>query len=214
MCVSAQASFIVGAGTGAIGLATLRRARSTPRQSLALVPCFFALQQASEGVVWLHMNGDFHVTPLSRMAQYLYLIFALVFWPAYAPFAVTMAEQMPLRRTICKLGLAAGLLVAGYNVFQLVISTETPRVVGQSIQYGYGEGYFPERLIYGFVALIPLFISSLRKLWMLGALAFIGFVTSDYLYYSAFISVWCFLAATICVLLYFILKDNEKIAVA
>jgi len=81
MCVSAQASFIVRAGTGAVGLAALKRARSTLHLWLALVPFFFALQQASEGVVWLHVNGDFHATPIRRIAQYTYLAFALVSGP-------------------------------------------------------------------------------------------------------------------------------------
>jgi len=212
MCVSAQASFIVGAGTGVIGLATFKRARSTPRQWLALVPGFFALQQASEGFVWLHLNGAFHATPLSRIAQYIYLMFALVFWPAYAPFAVTMSEKVRFRRILCSLVVVAGLVVSTFNMFQLVASSRSPAVVGQSIQYGYGEGYFPSRLAYGFVALMPLFISSLRKMWILGVLALFGFVISDYLYYGAFISIWCFFAAIISILLYFILKDNEKIA--
>lgn len=211
MCVSAQASFIVGAGTGAIGLVTFKRARSTPHQWLALVPCFFALQQASEGVVWLHLKGDFQATPLSRIAQYIYLMFALVFWPAYAPFAVTMSEKVPLRRLLCSLAVVAGLLVSAFNTFQLVISSQVPAVVGHSIQYGFGDGYFPSRLTYGFVAMMPLFISSLRKMWVLGALALVGFIVSDYLYYNAFVSVWCFLAAIISVSLYLILKDNEKI---
>jgi len=211
MCVSAHASFIVGAGTGAVGLAALKRARSTPHQWLALVPCFFALQQASEGVVWLHLNGGFHVTPISRIAQYTYLIFALVFWPAYAPFALTMSEQMKFRRALCILAAMGGLSVSAYNIFQLVVSTESPAVLGQSIRYGYEEGY-RARLAYGIVAMMPLFISSLRKMWMLGALALLGFVVSDYLYNTTFISVWCFFAATISVLLYFILKDNEGTA--
>jgi hypothetical protein len=37
-----------------------------------------------------------------------------------------------------------------------------------------------------------------------------GFVVADSLYYEAFISVWCFYAAVISIILYFILKDNEE----
>jgi hypothetical protein len=213
MCVSAQASFIVGAGTGAVGLATFKRAYSTPRQWLALAPCLFGLQQASEGAVWLHLNGGFHATPLGRIAQYTYLMFALVFWPSYAPFAVAMSEEMKFRRILCWLAVAAGVLVSAFNMFQLVTGSNLPTVVGHSIRYGYAEGYFPSRLTYGIAAMMPLFISSLRKMWLLGAVALFGFAVSDRLYYEAFVSVWCFFAAIVSILVYFILKANEKFAV-
>ena len=210
MCFSAEASFIAAAGTGSIGLATFNRERSTSLRWLALAPGFFALQQASEGLVWLHLNGNIEAAPLSRIAQYIYLMFAMVFWPTYAPLAVTMSEKVRFRRILCSLIVVVGLLVSVFNAFQLVISSEAPAVLGHSIKYGYGDGYFPWRLTYGIVSMIPLFISSLRKMWLLGGLALMGFVVADALYYEAFISVWCFYAAVLSIILYFILKDNEK----
>jgi len=140
-------------------------------------------------------------------------MFALVFWPAYVPFAFTMSEQMQFRRALCIAAGMGGLLVSAYNIFQLVGNTALPTVLGQSIHYGFEENY-PARLTYGIVTMMPLFISNLRKMWILGALALLGFVVSDYLYNTVFISVWCFFAATISVLLYFILKDNERTAVS
>ncbi len=47
-------------------------------------------------------------------------------------------------------------------------------------------------------------------MWILGGLALMGFVVADSLYYEAFISVWCFYAAVISIILYFILRDNEE----
>ena len=210
MCFSAQASFVVAAGTGSIGLATFNRERSSSLRWLALAPGFFALQQASEGLVWLHLNGNIEAAPLSRIAQYIYLTFAMVFWPTYAPFAVTMSEKIRFRRCLCSLVVVVGLLMSAFNAYQLVISSEAPAVLGHSIKYGYGDGDFSWRLTYGIVSLIPLFISSLRKMWILGTLALLGFVVSDSLYYEAFVSVWCFYAAVISIALYLILKDNEE----
>jgi hypothetical protein len=209
MCFSVEASFIVAAGTGSIGLATFNRARSTSLRWLALVPEFFALQQASEGLVWLHLSGNIEVASLGRIAQAIYLIFAMVFWPIYAPFAIMMSEKVRFRRIVCSLLVAVGLLVSAFNALQLVIGSETPAVLGHSIKYGYGDGDFSWRLTYGIVSLIPLFISSLRKMWILGGLALLGFVVSDSLYHEAFVSVWCFYAAVISIALYLILKDNE-----
>ncbi len=210
MCVSAQASFIVGAGTGVVGLAALKRASPTPRRWLALVPCFFAIQQVSEGVVWLHLTGQFNVTPVTKAAQYIYLTFALVFWPVYAPFAVTIAEQIRFRRRLCKFAAMGGALVSLYNLNQLVGIEQSPTVLGHSIRYGYGEAYLPERFAYGVAAMMPLFISSLRKMWVLGVLAMLGFGVADYFFYTVFTSVWCFFTAILSVSLYFILRDNEN----
>jgi uncharacterized protein DUF6629 len=210
MCFSAEASFIAAAGTGFIGLASFNRERSTSLRWLALVPGLFALQQASEDVVWLHLEGNIEAVLVGRIARYTYLMFAMIFWPIYAPLAVALSEKIQLRRMICLLIVIIGLAVSTFNAFQLVIGSETPAVLGHSIKYGYGDGYRSWRIFYGIVSMIPLFISSLRKVWILGGLALLGFAISDTLYYQAFISVWCFYAAITSTILYFILKDNEK----
>ena len=209
MCFSAQASFIAAAGTGAIGVATFHRDRSTTLRWLALVPGFFALQQASEGLVWLHLKGIIDAAPLDRIAQSIFLTFALVFWPTYAPLAVMMSERMRFRRILCSVALVSGLSVSLFNASHL-IGLEAPVVLGHSIKYGYGDGYLSWRLFYGIVSLSPLFISSLRRMWILGSLALLGFVISDSFYYEAFVSVWCFYAAVISMVLYFILRENEE----
>jgi hypothetical protein len=210
MCYSAEASLIVGAGTGVVGCAAYQRMRSTPLKWLALVPCFFAVQQASEGIVWLHLNSHSQSTVESLLASYLYLFFALIFWPLYSSFAVLMSERIHWKRILCIATISAGLLIAVYNISELILIPEAPTVVGQSIHYGYADGPYPSRILYGFVAMMPLFVSSLRRLWILGTLALSGFIISDYFYYEVFTSVWCFFAATFSVLLYFILKANEN----
>ena len=210
MCFSAEASFIAAAGTGFIGLASFNRERSTSLRWLALVPGLFALQQASEGLVWLHLEGNIEAALVGRVARYIYLTFAMVLWPTYAPFAVALSERIRFRRVVCWLIVTIGLAVSTFNAFQLVVGSETPAVLGYSIKYGYEDGYLSWRLSYGIVSMIPLFISSLRRMWILGGLALLGFVVSNTLYYQAFISVWCFYAAIISTILYFILKANEK----
>jgi hypothetical protein len=63
MCISAEASFAVGASLGVTGIATLRCAGAKPLPRLAAVSVLFAAQPGAEGVVWVvvrsygHANG-------------------------------------------------------------------------------------------------------------------------------------------------------------
>ena len=53
MCFSATASFSVGAILLGLGTLTLKAARRPPELVLAAIPLLFAIQQLSEGVIWL-----------------------------------------------------------------------------------------------------------------------------------------------------------------
>jgi hypothetical protein len=53
MCFSATASFIAFGVTGAIGLASVSRIRSSNELPLAAIPLVFASQQGIEGLLWL-----------------------------------------------------------------------------------------------------------------------------------------------------------------
>ena len=57
MCFSATGSFATAGVLMAIGGVSLSRASSKPLRRLAVIPTFFAAQQAAEGIVWLTI-GD------------------------------------------------------------------------------------------------------------------------------------------------------------
>ena len=58
MCFSATASFSAGALLLGIGVLTLRLA-SRPREwPIAAIPLLFAVQQLSEGVIWLTFSRE------------------------------------------------------------------------------------------------------------------------------------------------------------
>ena len=206
MCFSAEASFTVATVAGIAGVATASRVGTRPVRWLAGIPCFFAMQQAAEGVVWLHFNGGFQATRFSLTALYIYLFFALIFWPTYVPIAVRVSEQRPWKRNVTLAALIVGLCVSAYNVLSLATREILPTVVEQSIQYG--EGDISQKLTYGLAAVLVLYMSSIKKMWMIGTLAVMAFIVSEYSFHMAFISVWCFFAAIISVGLFFILKDE------
>src|SRR5262249_18220295 len=95
MCFSPEASFIARAAllpprASCLAPPARRRPRRLP---LAAVPLAFAVQQASEGVVWLALgSGD---AGLTRAASLVFLFFALAFWPFWVAAQAAVAEPSP-----------------------------------------------------------------------------------------------------------------------
>ena len=84
MCYSAPASFSAAIILAVIGVVVIYR---KPKRllPLALIPCFFAIQQFAEGFVW--------IDPESTLPKSTYLFFAYAFWPMWIPFATFFAEE-------------------------------------------------------------------------------------------------------------------------
>ena len=204
MCISAEASFAVSAGLGVTGIATWRCVGAKPLPWLAAVPALFAVQQCAEGVVWLYLNGGFQQTSASLAAQYVYLLFAYVWWPSYMPLAVALDEPVPWRRRWAYVAVIGGLCVSAFDTYYVFTTDLTPVVVGHSIQYG--QGAVTARMTYGTFSLLPLFISSIPKLWILGALSLLMFIVAESFFPLTFISVWCMLAAVSSVVVWFVVK--------
>ena len=91
MCFSATASFLTasfltGGLTGTIGIAALAQTTGRRQWPLAAMPLFFAVQQGTEGVLWLTLP----VAPTGSLSSFLVilsLLMATVFWPIYVPTA-------------------------------------------------------------------------------------------------------------------------------
>jgi hypothetical protein len=208
MCISAEASFAVSASLGVTGIATWRSAGAKPLPWLAAVPTLFAVQQCAEGVVWLFLNDGFHHTSVSHIAQYVYLLFALVWWPTYMPLAVALAESVPWRRRWAFAAVVGGLCVSMFDTYYVFTTDLTPVVVDHSILYG--QGAITARMTYGFISLPPLFIASIPKLWILGTLCFVTFIIAELFFPLTFISVWCILAAVSSVVLWYVVRNYGK----
>jgi hypothetical protein len=172
---------------------------------LAAVPSLFAIQQCAEGVVWLYLNGGFQHTSISHTAQCVYLMFALLWWPIYTPLAVTLAEPVPWRRRWSLVAVIGGCCISAVELYSLFTTDVTPIVVGHSTQYG--EGAVTARMTYGVVALLPLFITSITKLWVLGALSVTTFLIAELFLPLTFISVWCILAAVSSIVEWYVVKS-------
>ena len=134
MCFSAAASFVTAGAVGAIGAAALSRVKDLRELALAVTPVLFGLQQAIEGWQWLTLP----LAPESSTSTgltVLYLFFAEVFWPLYAPIAVWLVEPSERRRQFMVVCLVVGVGVGSYLLLPLLTQPHSASIVEGHIVY-------------------------------------------------------------------------------
>lgn len=207
MCFSAEASFTVGTILGVIGVATLKQVHHWSRLLISLIPLLFAIQQIMEGIIWVHMDGEFISTPFSETIVYLYLFFAWVLWPVYIPITFLLSEKVPWKRYTCIICLLIGIVLTANNMQALFSEEIILSILGNSLFYGSSPAY--DNMLYGIAIILPIFISSIPGMWVFGAGLLITFIVSQIIYALTFTSVWCFFCAAVSILLFRILKKEE-----
>ena len=202
MCFSATASLATGALLLGIGTLTLKSARRPRDLPFAAIPMVFAIQQLTEGVIWLTFSLDAPL--LNAVMTYVYSFFSHVLWPVYVPVAVWLMEPPGWRRRALFASVAAGSAVGVYLLYILVAFSVVSRPVGQHIEY-VSPHFFAAvtmTLYLMSTALSPM-LSTHRVVKVFGVLALMSFAGAYTFYATWFISVWCFFAALLSVVVYF-----------
>ena len=201
MCFSATASFVAGASLSAIGVATLRAARHKSEIPFAAIPVLFGVQQITEGVIWLTFRHDAPVLKQSMTA--IYSVFSHVLWPIYVPLAIGYLEHERWRKRTLRAFLAAGVLVGLYLLYFLVTQPVVADVVNKHIVYVSPHFYvLPMMLLYLAATCVSCFFSSHRFVNLFGVLAFLSFIAAWAFHARALVSIWCFFAAILSLLVY------------
>ena len=201
MCFSATASFVAGASISAIGVATLRAARRKSEIPFAAIPVLFGVQQITEGVIWLTFRHDAPVLKQSMTA--IYSVFSHVLWPIYVPLAIGYLEHERWRKRILRGFLAAGALVGLYLLYFLVTQPVVAGVVNKHIVYVSPHFYvLPMMLLYLGATCVSCFFSSHKFVKLFGVLAFLSFIAAWVFHARALVSIWCFFAAILSLLVY------------
>ena len=210
MCFSATASFTAGAVLLGIGTLTLKAARKPRELPFAAIPLLFAIQQLSEGVIWLTFQYD--APQLNVVMTHVYSFFSHVLWPAYVPVAVLLIEPPAHRRALLALA-AAGVAVGAYLLYVLVVFPIASRPTGQHIEY-VSPHFFAATVmtLYLLSTTVSPILSTHRMVKLFGALALLSFGAVYYFYATWFISVWCFFAALLSAVVYlhFVLRKAER----
>ncbi len=97
MCFSATASFTAAATLSVLGVATLTQIRSRRELLLENFPLLFAIQQFSEGLVWL-TKDDTSLHSITSLVTYSFLFFATGLWLILCPLSVYFLESDVLKR--------------------------------------------------------------------------------------------------------------------
>jgi hypothetical protein len=201
VCFSATASFAAGATLTVVGSLTVRKSRGTRELPLALVPLLFGVQQLTEGALWVSLQRDLQL--LQTWSTYVYSVFSHVLWPIFVPLAVILIESARWRRKVLVGLVALGLSVGLYLLFFIVRFPVTATIREQGIRYDSPHFYIAVVLAAYLIATCasPLF-SSHRWVNIFGALAFVLAGVAAAVSMTTFVSVWCFYAAVLSVIIY------------
>ncbi|HPF02744.1 MAG TPA: hypothetical protein P5180_12840 [Bacteroidales bacterium] len=216
MCFSAGASFAGGVILAGTGFATIQQTVRPSRMLFASIPFLFGLQQFSEGIIWLILRSGGNDVIL-KASTIFFLIMALLVWPVMMPLATLMIEPYRIRRKLLTFLLAAGIIVTLYYAYCMIFYDFYPVIEKHHIRY---IGEWPRKLrdpvfaLYAIATIPPLFISSLRRMWIMGVLILVSVIVSGIFFRVYLTSVWCFFAALISVVIYLILRVENRASTA
>ena len=204
MCFSPEASFTASFALFAIGILTISRIHSPRHLMIAMIPLLFSLQQACEGMLWLILDQP-NLWLWQTIFKYGFLTFAFLVWPIWLPSSLFLVETNSTRRLL--LGLCASLGII-WAVYMLYVFIQTGAYVALGCYHIYYSINIPlittgmGLVLYNLATILPLFIASVPKMWIFGIFAFLSCILSLVMWTQFFISIWCFFAALISLLVY------------
>ncbi len=212
MCFSPEASFAGGVIISAIGVVAVTKVHKPSQIIFASIPLFFGVQQIAEGFLWLAILNPEYLF-LKKFATYFFLTMADFLWPTMIPLAILFMEENKKKRKILWALLSMGMLLSCYYLFCLISFDVTPHISGFHIRY---DNSFPRPLgyfafaVYLIVTITPLFMSSIKRTKVLGALMFLSCLITGIFFTQYLLSVWCFFAALISGVILWILRDSKQ----
>ncbi len=212
MCFSSEASFAGGVIISTIGVAVVTKIHKPSQLLFALIPVFFGIQQFTEGVLWITIPNPQLIT-LQRVATYIFLVMADVLWPVWIPLSVLFMEENAKRKKTLWYLLITGIVVSIYYTCCLVFLHVMPEIMGYHIKYTSDFSKviaIPVFILYLFATITPLFVSSIKRTHVLGIFMFLSCVVTAIFFTQFLTSVWCFFAALISGVIFWILRDSKR----
>ena len=210
MCFSATASLTVGAALLAPGYYAIKQTESPGMLPFASTPLLFSFHQMAEGCLWLSLtNPDF--SSWYNPALYGYSIVSTPVWPVWVPFIMWMMEPDQPRKKVLSYFLLVGVMVSLYMLHGLIVYGTSADIDTGHIHYTRDFPYLPFVRPFNLACMtIPTFLSTLRHTKLL-AVAMAGSMIVAYIFYTEHvISVWCFFAAILSLLIILVVKANKK----
>lgn len=214
MCFSATASFGAGIFLAAVGVSTLKKVRDPSAIYFASIPLIFSFQQLSEGFLWLSLSYPNYAS-LEAISTYTFLFFAHILWPLWIPFALFKLEKNQKSKKHLQFSLGMGVIVSFYLAYCLIVYEVDAKIIGYHISYILKypisiNNY--EDLLYSIATIAPCFISTIKRMWILGVVITVSYAITQLFYADYVISVWCFFAAIISAIVTLIMpKLQDKV---
>ena len=212
MCFSANASFGAGIVLAVIGVATIKKATHHSQIIFASIPLVFCVQQITEGFLWLALANPGNPV-LQQFTTYTFLSFAQIVWPFYVPLAILLLQKKEDRKVISKLLVGIGAIVSLYLASCLMSYHVQATIIGYHISY---QQDYPSVLsnyvgvLYIIATITPAFFSGIKHIRYLGAVILISYIMTEILYTDYIVSVWCFFASVISIIVFAIMHEIEK----
>jgi hypothetical protein len=210
MCFSTTASFASFSVLTAVGVAGIKYVKKPSQKFFAAIPFLFAIQQFIEGFVWI---GILNNTPWKSVPIHLFIFFAQVVWAFWVPYSILKMETQAKRIRIIKGCLWIGIFLAVYISYCLIFYDSTAFISDYHVNY---KLYFPHQYypILGLLYLLPIILppltSSIAEIRLIGVLLLISFIITKLLFNDEVISVWCFFAALISSIVFWVLKNHAR----
>jgi hypothetical protein len=208
MCFSATASFVAGVSLSTVGVATMRKTDRRSEIPFASIPLLFGVQQLIEGMLWLSFQYDLPM--LKVTTTYLFTLFSHVLWPVFVPLSISLLEQVLWRKRVIWLFLIMGIAVSLYNL-SVIVTYPVISEVNCNIVYALPQFHSLQVImLYLAATCAGCFFSSHRLIKVFGFLAVVLFLVAYWFYTVAFLSVWCFFAAILSVVIYLHFKFEHE----
>lgn len=212
MCFSATVSFTAGAVLTVIGIASFKKATKPNERLFAVIPLLFAVQQFAEGFLWITLSNSSHAQ-LEKVCTAVFIIIAQIVWPIWVPLSIQQMEINRTARQLLSYFTGLGLIVSLSLMWYFITYGVKAEIDGYHITYlqtypdlfkGIG-GYF-----YVLVTILPPFFSHFKRMWLLGLAILISYLVTKMYYNNYLISVWCFFAAVISTVVYYVLFEVKS----
>ncbi|MCD6064939.1 MAG: hypothetical protein K0R82_2850 [Flavipsychrobacter sp.] len=212
MCFSAQASFAASAGLAVVGAVCFSRSKTTPQHILACIPLIFSVQQLSEGLLWLSLSQPAYAH-WQRTAMYVFLVFAEVVWPAFVPLTILLFENDLRRKKVLRVLSGIGIFIAIYMSYCMAVYPVSASIeehhINYQLDFPLGNRWF-SGIPYLLAAVLSPFVSGVKFLRLLGWGFLVAYLVTRIWYAHYLISVWCFFAAILSLMVLYIINRLRK----
>ena len=215
MCFSAGASITAGVLLTVVGTETLRKVHKPEQIAFASIPIVFAFQQFSEGAIWL-THGKPGFESILAVATAVFLIMAQVVWPLLVPIAVLLMEHHKIRKRILWVLVGIGAAAAAYYAYSMIFFHAYAKISNLHIEYKtriqapLGIVGIAGIASYLIATLVPFFVSSVKRTFILGIIIGLSFIVSIIFFRLYLTSVWCFFAAVISFLIFYTIRSSHR----